>query len=387
MTPLHSLTTQDSTTQDSALHNSTPPNSTLYDSTPYDSTPDSAFRDLTLQDLTFERPAALQATRPPERRGSGRDDVRLLVSTPAGHTHAHFTNLELFLRSGDLLVVNDSATLPSSLSAQGAFGPFRLNLSTRYGANLWLAEPRWSASTPGPLPLQVGDAFTVAGVSARALAPHPELPRLWFVQFHGDLQVAMNRHGTPIRYGYVPEAFGLDSYQTVFAKRPGSAEMPSAARPFSLETVKTLRQTGVEFATVTLHTGVSSLEVEADLDHHSLYAEPFEVSAAARQLNAARAAGRRIIAVGTTVVRALESALEDTQFVAMTGFTRKFVRPGSYAGTVDGLITGFHDPRASHLAMLYAVAGRDLVRSGYAEAVQRGYLWHEFGDSHLLLTR
>ena len=344
-------------------------------------------QDLTVQDLTFERPDALQATRPPELRGASRDDVQLLVSTPQGHTHTHFTDLEQFLHAGDLLVVNDSATLPASLPAQGAFGTFVLNLSTRYGANLWLAEPRWNASTPGPLPLQIGARLEAAGLSTRALAPHPELPRLWFMQFQGDVEAAMNRYGTPIRYGYVPDTFGLESYQTVFATRPGSAEMPSAARPFTRNMVRKLEQTGVEFATITLHTGVSSLEVEGDLEQHSLYAEPFEVSAAAAtKVNAARDEDRRVIAVGTTVVRAVESAFDGGQLIATKGFTRTFVRPGSYSGTVDGLITGFHDPRASHLAMLYAVAGRGLVQSGYAEAVRRGYLWHEFGDSHLILT-
>ena len=259
---------------------------------------------LTVQDLTFERPDALQATRPPELRGAGRDDVRLLVSSPAGHTHTHFTKLRQFLRPGDLLVVNDSATLPASLPAQGTFGTFHLNLSTRYGATLWLAEPRWSSSAPGPLPLQPGDTLEVAGLRARALAPHPNLPRLWFIQFQGEVEAVMSRCGTPIRYGYVPESLDLERYQTVFATQPGSAEMPSAARPFTLARVSDLKHLGIEFATITLHTGVSSLEVEGELERHSLYAEPFEVSAAAAvKVNTARDEGRRVIAVGTTVVR------------------------------------------------------------------------------------
>ncbi len=374
MTPTRDLAGRNSTGQSSAVQTSSPKISTL--------------KKLTVQDLTFERPDALQATRPPELRGAGRDDVQLLVSRPKGHTHAHFTQLPRFLRPGDLLVVNDSATLPASLSVQGAWGGFTLNLSTRYGAQLWLAEPRWSPSRPGPLPLEVGQILEVAGLEARVLAPHPKLPRLWFVAFEGDVEAAMNRYGAPIRYAYVPDVFGRETYQTVFAARPGSAEMPSAGRPFSLELVRDLGRGSVELATVTLHTGVSSLEVEPDLENHTLYAEPFEVSAAtALQVNTTRAAGRRVIAVGTTVVRALESAFTGSQVAATRGFTQAFVRPGSYAGTVDGLLTGFHDPRASHLAMLYAVAGRELIQSAYAEAAGNGYLWHEFGDSHLILTR
>ena len=183
----------------------------------------------------------LQATEPPEVRGAGRDDVRLLVSTPSGHTHAHFTQLADFLRAGDLLVVNDSAVLPASLPATSkvdTVGAFTLNLSTRYAPDLWLAEPRVSPSTPGPLSLTAGDEIEIAGVPARLVAPHPGLPRLWFVKVADGLESVMKTYGKPIRYGYVENAYPLDAYQTLFATHPGSAEMPSAARPFS--------QTGVE---------------------------------------------------------------------------------------------------------------------------------------------
>ena len=342
---------------------------------------------LSVGDLNFERPAALQATEPPEVRGVGRDDVRLLVSTPKGHTHAHFTRLAEVLRAGDLLVVNDSAVLPASLPATSATGAFTLNLSTRYAPDLWLAEPRVSSSLPGPLPLQAGDAVEIAGVPARLVAPHLGLPRLWFIKVLGKLEPAMQAYGSPIRYGYVEHTYPLETYQTLFATRPGSAEMPSAARPFSRRVLERLETKGVELAPVTLHAGVSSLEVESEaLEEHTLYAEPFAVSEkAARTINRARQEGRRVIAVGTTVVRALESAWNGAEVMPRQGFTGRFIRPGHCACILDGLITGFHDPEASHLAMLYAVAGRELVREGYLEAVREKYLWHEFGDSHLLL--
>ena len=180
--------------------------------------------------------------------------------------------------------------------------------------------------------------------------------------------------------------YALEFYQSVFARVPGSAEMASAARAFTPKLVAELTAKGVEFAALTLHTGVSSLEVEGELDDHSLYAEPFEVSGqTAAQINRAKAEGRRVIAIGTTVVRALASAWNG-EVKARRGFTQRFIRPGSGPGIqLDGLLTGFHDPKASHLAMLYAVAGRDLVLAGYKEAVKEGYLWHEFGDSHLLI--
>src|SRR5437763_3456033 len=153
-------------------------------------------------ELIFDRPAELQATEPPEARGLERDEVRLLVSTSAGHTHSTFTQLADFLEPGDLLVVNHSATLPASVPANGSVGDFMLNLSTNYGDGLWLAEPRWGSDRPGPLPLSAGAMINVAGISVRLVAPYPGLSRLWFIQAEGDLCQAMHQVGQPIRYGY-----------------------------------------------------------------------------------------------------------------------------------------------------------------------------------------
>jgi S-adenosylmethionine:tRNA ribosyltransferase-isomerase len=338
-------------------------------------------------DLVFDRPLELQAASPPEARGLPRDEVRLLVSTPSGHTHARFCDLPTFLRRGDLLVVNRSATIPASLPAHGPVGSFTLNLSTHYGRNLWLAEPRWSASQPGPLPLQSGALLTIAGIPARLIAPYPGLPALWFVQAQEDLQAGMSCCGQPIRYGYTDREFPLDAYQTIFAAHPGSAEMPSAGRPFSHRLLKALRAKGVEIAGLVLHTGVSSQEVEADeAEEQPLYPEPFCIPrTTARAVNAARKRGSRVIAVGTTVVRALESAWDGESIQPVSGFTRVYVHPKRGIHTIDGLITGLHDPLTSHLALLYALAGQDLIREAYAEAIRAGYLWHEFGDSHLIL--
>jgi S-adenosylmethionine:tRNA ribosyltransferase-isomerase len=339
--------------------------------------------------LRFSRPDQLQATRPPEERGLKRDGVRLMVSTPDGNIHARFKDLPCFLQPGDLLVVNESATLPASLPAEADTSPFILNLSTRYGDRLWLAEPRWSASQPGPLPLHAGDRLTVAGLQARLVSPYPGLPRLWFVRFEGSIEDTMERYGTPIRYGYVDEAYPLETYQTLFSRVPGSAEMPSAACPFTPRVVSGLRARGVDIASIVLHTGVSSLEVESEeLEDQAMYPEPFHVlEATAQAVNDTHDRGGRVIAVGTTVVRALESAWDGQRVRPARGFTRLFIHPGRGVNVVDGLLTGFHDPMVSHLAMLYAIAGEEMVRSGYAEAVASGYLWHEFGDSNLILTR
>ncbi len=356
--------------------------------------------------IRFERPPGLDATRPPELSGRARDEVRLLLSRARGHTHHRFRDLPRLLRPGDLLVVNDSATLPASLTASlpaarrgaagarnaagNALGDFVLNLSTRYADTLWLAEPRYAYDRPGPLPLRPGDVARLGGAGgtdARFIAPHAGLGRLWFVATAEPLERVMRESGRPIRYGYVGEAQPLEAYQTVFARVPGSAEMPSAARPFSARVLADLAGRGVGTVPLTLHTGVSSLETGADEPSESpLFAEPFDLPpSTAAAINAARSQGRRVIAVGTTVVRALETTFDGRHVHAGRGFTRRFVRPGHGGGSVDGLLTGLHAAGASHLAMLAAVAGADLVRDAYRAAVEERYLWHEFGDVHLLL--
>ncbi len=325
-----------------------------------------------------------EAHEPPELKGGSRDAVRLLVSTKRGHHHSRFANLANFLRPGDLLVVNRSATLGSSLAAEGSPGRFVLNLSSEYGGRVWLAEPRRGFDRPGPLPLGAGETFTAAGLQGTFLHPYPGLPRLWFVRLEGDVGAALARYGAPIRYGYVGTPQPLAAYQTLFADTPGSAEMPSAARPFTERVVQSLAAKGVARATITLHTGVSSLDA-AEMNG-TLYPEPFYVPAdTVAAINRTKAAGGRVVAVGTTVVRAVESAFYGGALHATEGFTRLYVRLERGVRVIDGLITGFHAPEASHLEMLYALAGAALVQDAYAEALRAGYLWHEFGDSHLIL--
>jgi S-adenosylmethionine:tRNA ribosyltransferase-isomerase len=296
-------------------------------------------------------------------------------------------DLAAHLDPGDLLVVNRSATLPASLPAHGRMGAFLLNLSTDYGGGIWLAEPRPSAGSPGPLPLDPGETVTAAGIPVTMIAPYPGISRLWFIRFRGDPQDAMVRAGTPIRYGYVSAPPALDSYQTILSCEPGSAEMPSAGRPFTRRVLDRLQVRGVRIAHIVLHTGVSSLEVESErVEDQALYPEPFRVPAdTAEIVNRTRESGGRVIAVGTTVVRALESAAQGGLVRPTAGFTRLFVHPGRGVRVVDGLLTGLHDPVTSHLAMLYTIGSRRFIRAAYTEALAAGYLWHEFGDSHLIL--
>ena len=339
-----------------------------------------------LEEIRFDRPKDLDASRPPEDRGVARDGVRLLVTDAGQDADAQFRDLSGILRPGDLVVVNESATIPAALPARASFGDFLLHLSTQYAPDFWLAEPRWSSVRPGPLPLAPGDRIEVAGIPGRIVAPYPGLPRLLFVGFEAPVAPHMPERGRPIRYGYLAHDYPLEVFQTVFAQVPGSAEMPSAGRPFTHELVERLGRSGVGFARIVLHAGVSSIEVATpEVESHPLSPEPFQVPAeTVGAIEAARCAGGRVIAVGTTVARALESSWEGGRLVPSAGFTRLFLHPGRLPRAFDALLTGFHDPETTHLALLYSVAGPRAVQRAYSRAVRGGYLWHEFGDSHLI---
>jgi S-adenosylmethionine:tRNA ribosyltransferase-isomerase len=341
------------------------------------------------QELLFEQPRELFASTPAEMDRGSRDRVRLLVTTPEGNLHAQFEDLPRFLAAGDLLVANESATLAASLRAEGTAGPFTLDLSTRYAERLWLAEPRWDPAHPGPMPFHPGDEVHVDGATVRFVASYPGIPRLWFIHTDRPLEPILAREGVPIHYGYVPQVWPLESYQSLFSRVPGSAEMPSAARPITPRIQRALAEAGVRFTSVLLHSGVSSLEIETDtVEQQAVYPEPFQVSPSTADLvNRTREAGHRVVAVGTTVVRALESAWTPDGIRARQGFTRVFVHPGNPVRSVDGLLTGFHDPVTSHLAMLAAFIGLPRVLGAYQEAVEHKYRWHEFGDSHLILRK
>jgi len=334
----------------------------------------------------FDRPPGLEATAPPEARGLRRNDVRLLVTDDHGSSHHPFTALPDLLSPGDLLVVNGSATLPASLPVRHPGGELLLNVSTQYADRIWLAEPRFGVGAPGPVPLDPRTSLTAGPASFRPIEPYPGIDRLWFFRSDGSVSAAMASVGRPIRYGYVDAAYPLTMYQTIFARVPGSAEMPSAGRPFTHRELGALRRRGIRTAEILLHTGVSSLESEVGrTDLPPVYPEPFDVPAkTAELLNATRGSGHRVVAVGTTVLRALETAWDGCRVAPSRGFTRLVLGPGRAIHSVDGLVTGFHDPRTSHLALLFGFAGRSRVRAAYAEAVRARYLWHEFGDSHLL---
>ena len=337
----------------------------------------------------LELPAHLEAHEPPEARGLARDGVRLLVADHRDDSivHARFRDLPTFLAPGDLLVVNTSATLPAALTATRADGSaLELRLSTpapgRDPARFWIVELR-----RGDAPfddLEVDELLTLpAGGTARILAPAAPV-RLWLARLDLPLPLEpyLAERGRAIRYGYVPRRWPLSAYQNVYATEPGSAEMASAGRPFTPELITRLVAGGVLVAPVTLHTGVSSQE-----RHEAPYPERYRVPGQTAMLvNAVRSWGGRVIAIGTTVVRALETVARPDRSVSRgQGWTDLVVTPERGLWAVDGLLTGLHEAESSHLDLLRAAAGDELLARSYEAAVERGYRWHEFGDSHLIL--
>ncbi|XRQ06998.1 S-adenosylmethionine:tRNA ribosyltransferase-isomerase [Actinomadura welshii] len=356
--------------------------------------------------VDFTLPAALEAHEPPEARGRPRDGVRLLVSRRATGAVSHhgFRDLPSLLDPGDLLVVNTSATLPAAVRLDRLSVHFSTPVPGGDG-RLWLVELRrraGKASTPYSggragewIPMPGGATLTLVRRHATGgeptggrgeLSPGGESPRLWEARLSTDVIPYLRGHGTPIRYGYVRRDWPIAAYQTAFAhdRAAGGAEMPSAGRPFTPELVTRLVSRGVLMAPITLHTGVASPEA-----HEPPYAERYAVpEPTAVLVEHVRARGGRVIAVGTTAVRALETSVDASGRVrASEGWTEHVVTPERGVTAVDGLLTGLHEPRSSHLMMLTAIAGPDLLAATYEAALAERYLWHEFGDVNLLLPR
>jgi S-adenosylmethionine:tRNA ribosyltransferase-isomerase len=315
-----------------------------------------------------------------------RNDVALLVARKSDGAliNACFDELGDFLEAGDVLVVNTSATLPAAIPGFLRGESVGLHLSTPVNDLDWVVEVRTWDRRPRPAPRTASVVDLPGGASAEFLAPYLGSTRLAVARLDLGLPVEeyLGRHGHPIRYRHSPDGLGIDRYQTVFSREPGSAEMPSAARPFTAELVTDLIARGVMFAPITLHCGISSLEAG-----ESPYPERYEVPAeTARLVNAARWWGGRVIAVGTTAVRALETVADaDGVASAGSGLTSLVVTPDRGVRAIDGLLTGWHEPESSHLQLLEAVAGGELLTRSYDAARAAGYRFHEFGDSNLIL--
>jgi S-adenosylmethionine:tRNA ribosyltransferase-isomerase len=355
--------------------------------------------------LHFELPPVLEAAEPPEARGLRRDEVRLMVSYLDDDrvVHSRFGDLPEFLRAGDTLVVNTSGTMNAALPAERSDdSPLTVHLSTHLPADLWVVELRSPSGDEPVLDGKSGEVLSLpAGASMVLHTPYlaerrhhdAGSNRLWIstLNLPVNLNEYLDRYGSPIRYRYVRESWPSDYYQTVYATEMGSAEMPSAGRAFTPELITRLVANGVSVVPLILHTGVASLE-DDEPPYEEFYRVPPETATA---INAARRTGRRVIAVGTTVVRALETVTDrDGSTHPGEGWTDLFITPERGIRSVDAMLTGLHEPRSTHLSMLealvgsrseYPISGREHLEVAYTEALKRGYLWHEFGDLHLIL--
>jgi S-adenosylmethionine:tRNA ribosyltransferase-isomerase len=339
--------------------------------------------------IDFSLPDSNVATVPSEMRGAARDDVRLMITRRGSRSIEHdtFAKLDRHLEPGDVVVVNTSATVPAAVPASTEAGiKVKVHFASPAGGGLWMVEVRspteGGGTTPGP-DLSPQTLILPGGAKVDLLARSPTTPRLWVaaVEIRRDLLGYLGKHGEPVRYTPGPE-WPLADYQTVFATEAGSAEMPSAARPFTPRLVVRLVSRGVPVVPIVLHAGLSSYE-----EGETPGEERYEVTrTAATVINALRASGGRVIAVGTTVVRALESVVDDSGIIHPgRGVTDVIVTGETGVRAVDGLLTGWHEPRSSHLRLLEAFVSRDQLEAVYTEARTSGYLWHEFGDELLIL--
>lgn len=333
-----------------------------------------------MQRMTFQLPSELHASIPPEQRGAGRGDVRMMVLYENGSVdHKDFKDIGKYFVKGDVLILNNSRTLPAELEGAADNEKVRFRLSRRLNESDW--EVLYSKGHAA-----VGQTIQISNeLTALVLKEDGPFVHLSFSRYGAELFNELYSSGQPIRYEYIQYPWELDYYQTVYGTVPGSVEMTSAGRAISWELIFALKAMGVKIGYVTLHTGLSDLLQEDwspdPSNHFETYHIPEET---ARMLNEAKREGRRVIAVGTTVVRAIETAF-DTDIKAGGGLTNLYINSRSKLNVINGLLTGFHEPEASHLDMLTAFVSESKLKSAYNDAVERMYLWHEFGDVNLIL--
>lgn len=347
--------------------------------------------------IDFTVPKELEAPAPPEAQGKRRDHVRLLVIHRQSRRieHRRFYHIVDYLRPGDVVVLNISRTVPAALPGVTEDGQaIEMRLSSHYSTNgdnerIWQAvfKPDGAVIRPG-LRLSFGNG----ALTAIVLQKRERIPKLWEVQFDPTdrpISAWMEQLGQPIKYDYVPQAWDLDYYQTTYATVPGSSEMPSAGRAFTPELLEQIQQKGVALAKIVLHTGVSNIDIETeDIQQHTMYEEWYQVlPEAAEIINQAHSQGGRIFAIGTTVVRTLETTADEQGVIHPgEGWTSLYIAPGYHFKAIDALVTGLHEAKTTRLALATAFAGdQTLVLQAYNEAIERRYLWHEFGDVSLLL--
>ena len=345
--------------------------------------------------LSFDLPDELSATKPPELRGINRDEVKLLIINRNDYMtyHSTFNHLSDFLRSGDLLIFNSSRTLPASLKTinKGKGKPSEVRLAEHLPDDTWLVLFLFDKETPKNSLIKCGQKIEFeSDLTAVVEKPDSHNPRLWKIKFSKTGAALIDIFymiGKPIRYGYISAPLPLEYYMTVFAIDPGSSEMPSAGRAFTWKMLFDLKNKNIGTSFLTLHTGLSSyMDDDLSATHVVSEEEYFIPAGTASRIRTAKAKGGRIIAVGTTVVRALESSASLTgKVVAGHSYTNLKITGEHKLKIANGLITGFHEPQASHLDLISAFLNPSQIREAYEQAIERKYLWHEFGDLCLIV--
>ncbi len=349
------------------------------------------------KNYNFNLPKILECSTPSEERGIGRDEVKLMISNKYTNEihHKKFKEIDAFLEEGDVLIVNTSGTMNAALSVELPNSKKgRLHLSTQIASDKHLVEIREveNNETKRFHDLEAGEQLQLEhGGKVKLIEPYYENKQdkshiqLWVVEFDisQDLNSYLEKYGSHIKYFGVDKKYPTEYYQTCFVTEKGSTEMPSAGRAFTPNLITKLIAKGIQFAPILLHTGISSLEA-----NEKPYPEYFSVSqASADVINNAKKNGNRIIAVGTTAIRAIESSLnEENKVIANEGLTDLFVTPERGLKVIDSMITGFHEPKASHLLMMEALVNREHLELCYQSAIKKEYKWHEFGDVHFIAT-
>ena len=335
----------------------------------------------------FDLPAELIALRPAKPR----DSARLLLVDGDQISDRAVLDLPSLLRPRDTLVFNDTRVIPAQLEGRRGDARIGATLHKREGTREWWAFVRNAKR------LRIGDTIEFGGgVSASAAERSEEGAVL--LHFHGEepVEVLLDRAGRMPLPPYIAsrrpaDESDRDDYQTMFARQDGAVAAPTAALHFTPRLIEALEKHGIRRETLTLHVGAGTfLPVKAeDTSDHQMHAEWGRIDAeTAERLNAVRASGGRLIAVGTTSLRLLESAADDGGTIRpFEGDTAIFITPGYRFKAVDGLVTNFHLPKSTLFMLVSALMGLDVMKSAYAHAVENGYRFYSYGDASLLLPR
>lgn len=340
-----------------------------------------------LADFDYELPKELIAQHPPPQRGQS----RLLVIPKAGGPlqHRMFTDLPEYLEPGDCLVLNDTKVIPARLIGQRVTGGRVELLLLRQ-----ISDREWEALAKPARRLRLHERLIFGEeLIAEIVAVGSEGRRIVRLDYEGDFWAVLERVGQMPLPPYIrrkkPERLDRERYQTVYASVPGAVAAPTAGLHFTPKLIQEIERKGVKIARLTLHVGLGTfrpIQTE-NIEKHHMHAEYYSVSAnAAAIINETRAQQGRIVAVGTTVVRTLETVV-DAQGQIRPGFgmTDLYITPGFVFRATDALITNFHLPRSSLLVLVAAFVGRERILEAYQEAIRKGYRFYSYGDATLII--